>query len=410
MTRWNGSYLGVLQNTSVSIAGGIWNLKRQTLSKQTNAWPILASEPIWVLDFSTGSPSGYVFLRGSTGTFIDSLGYITSASNDVARLTHDSSGNRLGLLIEESRTNFEPNSEDGNSGLNNSGTTVTANDGLAPDNTTTADRWQVPATGWCYKGPNGIVAGTYVLSFYIKQKSSSETVRIRAFGNVSGVVAASTVVTSSNWQRVELVLVNGQTQQLVIGLDQRTGVGGPGTSADVLVWGFQVETGSVPSSYIKTTGSSVTRSADIAYILDSNVTSWGDPGALCIYFYPPGKTGSFISTDTVANEQLGIEASGLTAARAFWSNGSTPTGTITTGVNKAIHYWNGNSSSFCINGGTVQTGNNNITTFGNIDYLTFGSQATSATAGYSAYSNCIIRKIEFYSGILVDQNLKDITT
>jgi hypothetical protein len=183
------------------------------------------------------------------------------------------------------------------------------------------------------------------------------------------------------------------------------------TANGIYVWGCQVEANATrPTAYIPTTTASVTRSADLAHVLDSSITSWGDPGALVIHFYPPGQAGTLLSTDDVANEQLGIQASSTTAARAFWSSGNTATGTIGTGVQKAVHYWNGTNSRFCINGGTVQTGTNNITTFGNIDYVTFGAEATSSTAGYSQYANCIIRKIEFYSGTLTDANLQTITT
>jgi hypothetical protein len=183
-----------------------------------------------------------------------------------------------------------------------------------------------------------------------------------------------------------------------------------GNEKSILAWGAQVEEAATSTSYIATTTGSVTRSADLAHVLDSSITSWGDPGALVIHFYPPGQAGTLLSTDDVANEQLGIQASSTTAARAFWSSGNTATGTIGTGVQKAVHYWNGTNSRFCINGGTVQTGTNNITTFGNIDYVTFGAEATSSTAGYSQYSNCVIRYVAFYSGTLTDANLQTITT
>jgi len=187
---------------------------------------------------------------------------------------------------------------------------------------------------------------------------------------------------------------------------------GANTTAGVYIWGLMREANNTaPTSYIETPSSaSVTRSADLAHVLDSAITSWGDPGALVIHFYPPGQAGTLLSTDDVANEQLGIQASTTTAARAFWSSGSTATGTIGTGVQKAVHYWNGTASSFCINGGTVQTGTNNITTFGNIDYVTFGAEATSSTTGYSQYANCIIRYIAFYSGTLSSSDLQTITT
>ena len=82
-------------------------------------------------------------------------------------------------------------------------------------------------------------------------------------------------------------------------------------------------------------------------------------------------------------------------------------------MQKAVHYWSGTASSFCINGGTVETGTNNIGTFGNIDFVTLGAEAT-VSAGvpnvYSQFSNLIIRKVEFYAGTLTSGNLQTITT
>ncbi len=76
-----------------------------------------ALTPSWSIDWSTGTPSGYTLTRASSGTYVDSSGYIASqasgtSGNSAARLTHNSSGTRLGLLVEEQRTNIAQLSED----------------------------------------------------------------------------------------------------------------------------------------------------------------------------------------------------------------------------------------------------------------------------------------------------------
>ena len=190
---------------------------------------------------------------------------------------------------------------------------------------------------------------------------------------------------------------------------------GANTTDGVYIWGLMREANNTPpTSYIETpSNASVTRSADLAHVLDSSITSWGDPGALVIHFYPPGQAGTLISTDDASTAQLGIEASSTTAARAFWSSGSTSTGTIgSSGVQKAVHYWNGSTSKFCIGGGTVQSGTNNLT-ISNTDFVTLGAEATDSSGvpgTFSQYANCVIRKVEFYSGTLTDANLQTITT
>jgi len=390
---------------------GTGNYDGEAFSETTAAASL---SPSWSLDFSSGTPSGYTLTRASSGTYVDSSGYIASASTDVARLTHNSSGSRLGLLVEESRTNLALQSENSNSNMGSTANvTNTANDAISPDNTTTADRQEITSTGYSYKG--GVYsrpAGTYVASLYIKQKSASQSVGFRLVDG-NGVGTATTITTTADWQRIQVAHTTTATGSLQFGLDQRTAVGGPGTSADVLVWGYQLEEGSAPTSYIPTTTATVTRSADLAHVLDSSITSWGDPGALVIHFYPPGKAGTLLSTDDASTAQVGIEASSTTAARAFWSSGSTSTGTIgSSGVQKAVHYWNGGTSKFCINGGTVQSGTNNLT-IANTDFVTLGAEATDSSnvpGTFSQYANCVIRKVEFYSGTLTDANLQTVTT
>jgi hypothetical protein len=422
-----------------------------------------ALTPAWSIDWSTGTPSGYTLTRASSGTYVDSSGYIASqasgtSGNNAARLTHNSSGSRLGLLVEESRTNLCPTSET-TAGVASNTAVTTSDTGPAPDNTNTAELMsEVVANGTHHCGTKNTTANVdldslYVYSVFLKRPASNATqyavvtflygTSDRRFSQVFDLSAGSTsgcatrssgnpVDTASGieayangWYRCWVSHRSRSTNEGIgQGIVQFSDSANPGTwvvntypsynvtsAKDMLVWGHQIEKGATPSAYISNTGTgSTTRSADLAHVLDSSITSWGDPGALVIHFYPPGQAGTLLSTDDVANEQLGLQASTTTAARAFWSSGNTATGTIGTGVQKAVHYWNGTNSRFCINGGTVQTGTNNITTFGNIDYVTFGAEATSSTAGYSQYANCVIRKVEFYSGTLTDANLQTITT
>jgi hypothetical protein len=456
MTRWNGSYLGNLKNTSLQDSGGIWNLKRQTLAKQLSTWPLDNSVipiPSWTLDFSSGTPSGYTLTRSGTGaTFVNSSGYIEAAGENVARLTHNSSGTRLGLLVEESRTNTAQRSEDfGNAYWTKNKCSITANNATSPDNTTTADLIvEDSATG--FRGLNmagaTLTGGNPVCaSCFVKKPSSNgrNCVGIavenlagyfgKRFDLTNGTVVGTTYNTNTagntnvdfgiedygnGWYRcwVSATLENGNgvnmrvspmvssTTTFFAGLADYAGDGASG----ILVWGAQQEAGAKPTAYIPTPSGSVTRSADLAHILDENITSWSDPGALVIHFYQPGQAGTLISTDDATNQQLGIKANTTTTASSFWSSGETSTGTIgSISVNKAVHYWDGTTSKFCINGGSVVSGTNNITTFSNIDYITLGAEATSSTSGYSQYANCIIRKVEFYPGQLDNEKLQLIT-
>jgi len=379
---------------------------------------------------------------------VDSSGYIASAATDVARLTHNSSGTRLGLLVEEQRANLVWQSEDFATTWNAGRVTVTTNSVIAPDNATTADTITDTATTnthGLYQVVSVTSGASYTISCYIKKgtvryvclglwdttasNSGAEfdldNITAKAVWNTGYSASSDAKIESAgnDWYRCSVTVVaKANTDFPAITHRSTASASGSGgsivnsyagsTSNYTYAWGFQFEAGASATSYVKTTTGTATRSADLAHVLDSSITSWGDPGALVIHFYPPGRAGTLLSTDDASTAQVGIEASSTTAARAFWSSGSTSTGTIGTGLQKAVHYWNGSTSKFCINGGTVQSGTNNLT-IGNTDFVTLGAEATDSSGvpgTFSQYANCIIRKIEFYSGTLTDANLQTITT
>jgi hypothetical protein len=387
----------------------------------------------------------------------------TTAANGIPRLTHSSSGTRLGLLVEEQRVNIAHATENFTNGLNWFGTNVTIADttNTAPDNGADAESiTEVAATSNSYRIRSGSIAtgvaagDTFTSSCFIKNAPTNG----KGYGYVSvtvdgGTTRAYTVIVNlstgafettmtvgsptgtaytienygNGWYRVSAT-VTAQTGatgvRVLMGMWQSgaTNVNGyptytvtAGNEKAILAWGAQIEEGAAPTSYLAntaTSGSGVTRASDNTYILDSKITSWQDPGALVIHFYPPGQAGTLISSDDGANTQLGIEASSTTAVRAFWSSGSTATGTLTTNVQKAVHYWNGTSSKFCLNAGTVQSGTNNITSFSALDFLTLGSEATDSAGvpgTYSQYANCVIRRVEWYGQTMTDAQLQSVT-
>ena len=299
--------------------------------------------------------------------------------------------------MEESRTNLQRQSEDFATTWVTGRVSVTTNSVTAPDNATTADKITEIATTnthGIYQSRALTVGNSYTISCFIKKgtvryvclglwdttssNSGAEfdldniTAKAVWCGSYSATSNEKIEDAGNGWYRCSVTVVAAlSTDYPSITYRSTASASGSGgsivnsyagsTSNYSYAWGFQCEEGLGATSYIKTTSAAVTRSADLAHILDSSITSWGNPGALVIHFYPPGKAGTILSTDDASTAQVGIEASSTTAARAFWSSGSTSTGTIGTGVQKAVHYWNGTSSKFCINGGTVQSGTNNLT-------------------------------------------------
>ena len=164
-------------------------------------------------DAVTGS-SLVTFTRASSGTFVGSNGVLQTATNDVARFDHNpTTGESLGLLVEEARTNL----------LLNSATLST----------------QLVT----------VAAAANTLSFY-----GTGTVTL------TGVSTAGPLVGTGANNRVSLTFTP------TVGVLILT-VSGSVTNA-------QLEAGAFATSYIPTTSATVTRAADVASITGTNFSSW----------------------------------------------------------------------------------------------------------------------------------------
>ena len=427
----------------------------------TQATSVGTLSPSWSIDFSSGTPSGYVLTRASSGTYVDSSGYIASqasgaSGNSAARLTHNSSGTRLGLLVEESRTNILPNSEDFGTSWAGGNCNVSTNAVNAPTNTLVADKVAANTTNtshWLRRATSSPVVGTtYVFSVFFKAGGGAVThVYLTLNGQVTAgdvnysakynvTTGARTDTDSDNapantdsptqaedygngWWRAWIRMENPTGSaglRAMVGLSNvatgailPTFAGAAGDADFAYFWGAQVEASTTtPTAFIPTTTATVTRSADLAHVLDSAITDWGW-GALVIHFYPPGQAGTLISTDDASASQYGIQANTATSAQGFWQTGQTTSATLGTGLQKAAHFINGSTSKFVLNGGTVYSGTNDVT-HSNIDFVTLGAEATDSSGvpgTFSQWANCVIRKIEWYGdGNLTNAQLQAITT
>jgi hypothetical protein len=108
-----------------------------------------------------------------------------------------------------------------------------------------------------------------------------------AFVSSSGsVVAHSSTLLADGWRRIA-VTINAAAGAGNIGVrpvnDLNTdNFAGDGTSG-IYIWGAQLEEGAFPTSYIPTTASTVTRTADSASMTGSNFSSWYNPNEGSLY-------------------------------------------------------------------------------------------------------------------------------
>ena len=242
------------------------------------------------------------FTRASSATFTGSDGLIKTATTNEARFDHNpTTGESLGLLVEEARTNLLLRSEEFNdASWNKTNASITVNAISAPNNTVTADKLvedTATSTHTCTQGFTGLLDNTiYTFSAYLKQAERTIAVfviRTKAgsfpavyfnltsgiFSNASAGITASIVNTGNGWYKCSATLdigSGGSTPTLFILPTTAAGVQtytGDGTSG-IYLWGAQLEAGAFPTSYIPTTTATVTRAADVASITGSNFSSW----------------------------------------------------------------------------------------------------------------------------------------
>jgi len=261
---------------------------------------------------ATSLDNRITFTRASTATFFNSAGVLTSAAVNAPRFDYNPSTLApRGLLIEEQRTNLLVQSENFATTWSTANVTVTANTTTAPDGTSTAETFDDDVANGVHDVNQSIVTTTgttYTLSAFLKNVNRQYAI-LACSGSASSYASAkfdlsagtlgSTVasgagwsVTSSSitsvgsgWYRCTITFVVGTTT----GNAARIGMATDGTTftasqrglevytgsdKTIFVWGAQLEAGAFATSYIPTTTTALTRSADVASMTGTNFSSW----------------------------------------------------------------------------------------------------------------------------------------
>jgi hypothetical protein len=224
------------------------------------------------------------FTRDSLGTYVDENGLVKYASNNVPRFDHDyETGESLGLLIEESRTNHEIwSNEFSNWSNNGNAMDMTDNAEIAPDGTRSACRFvQSSVTN----ASRSISSKTSLArngqqsaqTIWVKRISGTDAQPTITLTSIGGGGGSTTIVPTNEWQKITKISTNANDgnsyycQVLNIGWD----INGAANDNVYAFWGSQFENNTnFATSYIPTSGSTVTRAADLAKITGTNFTDF----------------------------------------------------------------------------------------------------------------------------------------
>jgi hypothetical protein len=389
------------------------------------------------------------FTRGSTGTYFGPDGLMRTADVNEPRFDHDPvTGQSLGLLIEESRINYELYSGDPTQWTSNTNMTLTGNSIILPDGTTSTNvEYRGTDSGANIKllrpAPSGsaVVAGeTWTFSMFLRA-GTEQTVHLTiqnqtggdnvgsAFNLVTGQFPGSITGTNAangsrgfqyfgnGWYRVWLTNTYQSSsggQQTFVRLRSNTASMQMTTSFSA--WGAQLEKGEFPTSYIPTTTSTVTRSTDVASMTGINFSSWYNQSEGTIFIsgiVPQGLssfpsdfslsdgtnsnrigsyifTGGFYVTIRISNSQLGADIR--------------PTFTpIISSPYKKIASYSINEYATTVNANTIAKKFN--APIPNINSLNIGSNPVSTTR-----YNSTIARLTYYPIQLTNQQLINLTS
>jgi hypothetical protein len=394
------------------------------------------------------------FTRALSGTYVGSDGLIKTALANAPRFDHDpETGESLGLLIEEQRTNYHLYSESAEEASAFSGKTnctVSPNAVISPDGLTTGDTIVVTSTASSdlrvsRLAPTGATTNTFSVfakagtnsycalilrdrdnaanSVALECNIANGTVSVPPENNGSATGATGDIVPYGNgWYRIYISGLVGGTGGVTYIVTQRTVSGSNSAVAGstIHLWGAQMEVGAFPTSYIKNvdTPGGVTRNADVATITGSNFSSWyrQDEGTVFADAYrefavPSGffphvfdarNTNSDVIQIAYNTESLGTgysRTSGVDQAVLF------PTGLSGVRRRRATFAYRTDDFAACVNGGTVVTDNSG-TPSSVINQAAVGGQVGSTSFNL----NGTISRLTFFPQRLPDATLQAITS
>ena len=386
--------------------------------------------------------------RSSIATRVNKDGLIESVGY-APRLDYTGNVDCPHLLLEPNRTNIIPYSEDfSNSAWTKERATINANTSTSPDGSVNASKLIEDTQSGVHSIFEGVAVSNniYTFSCFVK-KSERDYCFLQIVTNlgrytavfdlVNGVVTDTQTVSSptntsnkiedygSGWYRVSVTSSNtaSTTGYFQVGLSNSatpsygsfkqptyTGDG----SGSIQIWGAQVEAGDYATSYIPTSGSAVTRSADICNDAGTSAEFNDSEGVLFaeVEFLDNATTGYISVSDGTADNRCIIYSAANQIVVATKSGGSgiskSATGTPTN-LNKIAVAYSSSGSKFFLNGSN-ETGTGSFSTTPRVFAANTLDQINFDISDGSNDLYARVKQVIYFNEALSDSELQTLTS
>jgi hypothetical protein len=374
----------------------------------------------------------------NVATRVNASGFIETVADNVPRLDYPLGGIANGcpaLLVEPSAVNYLLRSEEFNNaswgknstGINTSiGTNgIEANVAISPDGTQNADRVNFLLQADADLGLNQNYAAatsgqTYNTSIWFKGEGTNIgkqiKVQIKRTSGGTFVGSISTITLTSGWVRFTspAITLGASNSGVIVTISSND-------ATNALIWGAQLEQGSVATSYIPTTTAAITRGADV--INKTGVSSLIGQTEGTIYaevdMKPAGVVkaiaGISLNSNTTDFAIIQVTTSNFIQGRIRSGTGTlydVTASSVVSGITKIAYGYGASGSVLVVNGTVIGTNASGNPSWSNgVNFVHVGNGPSAATgSNQGGFFNDRIRAVALYTTRLTNAELQALTT